>query len=661
MSAIANTEISVSGIPSWVDLAPYDVIAADTAVQDGIVFLFQETQVDLTASEMAIFRRVAFRIETQEGAERAANFNVTFDPARQSLHLHFIRVVRGGDLLDRTQKDDFHILRREQNMERHILDGRVTASLIIPDIRPGDIVETCYTLSGGDRVQRQFYADWIAFNGPVCEIRVRVRAPAARPLFSRSYGEPAAARIEESGDSVAYCWSVRNPARMEIEPLTPSWQVLSRSLQITQAAHWSEVAGYFHPHYHGGALPEALAAAAARIRGQFPQDAGGRLLAALALVRDRLRYQALAFGDGGFFPRQLDEIWSTGYGDCKDASRTFVALVRLLGIEAVCALVSTRYGPVLDQWLPSPGVFDHCIARVRLDGRVFWIDPTRRAHEPRLEDIANPLFGWALPLVERDGALEEMPPQAARLVLSKKEVVRLGRKRSIPASVEMTFVYESYYADWIRGVIANRGLPLVAKDFETDYRKIWPSLVEAAPLAMEDARAENRVTLKAAYTVPDPWVKEKRLYRFLIDAREFANELSLLRGTGERQHDIYLGLPRIIRRHLVVQMPWRWAVNESHKDIDIAGLSFFKNLSAESGARMEQRQELEIRQPMAPARAAIGYREIVQEMGASALIVRSRALGDWLINWPLGRLTIRWRLVLLLLWLLFVILRIGGR
>jgi hypothetical protein len=427
---------------------------------------------------------------------------------------------------------------------------------------------------------------------------------------------------------------VVNPEKLEIEQAMPSWQALDRSLQITQAGRWSEVASYFHPHYQGGIIPNEMAAAASQMMAQFPDDPARRFLAALALIRERMRYQALALGDGGFFPRELEDIWSAGYGDCKDAARSFVALARLVGVDAVCVLVSTRYGSALNQWLPSPGVFNHCIARVRLDGRVFWVDPTRRAQEADIEGLFNPHFGWALPLVAEGGELEEMPTSASRLVLNKTEKIMFGKRVSSAASVEMTFVYESYYADWMRGLIANDGLSAVAKDMARDYQRVWPSLVEAAPLEVEDFLAENRLTLRLAYTIPNPWVRNGKVVQFNIHAREFAEQLDALHGPGDRKHDIYLGYPRLIRRHVMVQMPRSWPIDETATRLNIVGVNFSRHLRKEPGARLEETQELDVYLPCAPASSLSGYKEIVKELDEMGLYVQARAWRDWFVKWP---------------------------
>ena len=36
----------------------------------------------------------------------------------------------------------FEVIQRELNMERAVYDGRMTAHMVIPDVREGDVIET---------------------------------------------------------------------------------------------------------------------------------------------------------------------------------------------------------------------------------------------------------------------------------------------------------------------------------------------------------------------------------------------------------------------------------------------------------------------------------------------------------------------------------------
>lgn len=646
MSAAAAARLAVAALPAWIDHAEYELHPAQGDVQDGLSVLLRDTQVSLVDEDVATCIRVAYRIVTQAGAERGAQFSAVFDPALQRLDVHYIRVIREGAVVEHAAEGAFDLMRREQNLERRVLDGRLTATLIIPDVRPGDLVESCWTIHGGTPVLRNLFSDWIAMNGPVPDIRYRLRAPADRTIAAQTHDLTPDQQSSEDGGVRDQRWRVRNAPAYEFEALTPPWQVLAPSIQISEAQDWAQVSQLLERHYRcEGAHAEMIAAADA-IRAEHPQDAAACMLAALALVREKLRYLSLSLGDGGIVPRPLAQIWATGYGDCKDAACVFVALCRMLDIDAACALVATHYGPVLNQWLPSPSVFDHCIARVRLDGKTWWVDPTRRARETTLDQMTNPHLGWALPLQPQDARLEEMPVAERKQLLDKFEKLSFARKISDPATLTLRIRYFSYHADWMRNAIANQGMESVSQHFLKRYREQWPGTAESQALSVQDDAQSGELCVSAQYTIADVWTeKSDTRVATAINEPEIADALVLLRSHEKRRGEVYLGLPRSLKSRLEIEMPVNCGPTGDAQDLFIIGAKYVTTLVAPEDRQLLHEQELTITAPVCAPDQAGGYADIARAIKErSGLTIRmpckrgklaggSRKSGNWLSWW----------------------------
>lgn len=85
------------------------------------------------------------------------------------------------------------------------------------------------------------------------------------------------------------------------------------------------------------------------------RDPEDRAAMALRFVQTYARYLAIGIGEGGFRPRDLEEIWRSRLGDCKDKSLLLATMLRHLGIKACPALVNTYDGASLSELLPAPG------------------------------------------------------------------------------------------------------------------------------------------------------------------------------------------------------------------------------------------------------------------------------------------------------------------
>lgn len=119
---------------------------------------------------------------------------------------------------------------------------------------------------------------------------------------------------------------------------------------------WSDVSDLFRRFYSPpSSLPPKLDAAIADLaeRHCLAED---RMVEALRFVRRLLRYHSVGMGAGGFKPRIISDIWSSRYGDCKDASHLLAAMLGRLNVEACPALVSTVTGRGLDKALQCDGL-----------------------------------------------------------------------------------------------------------------------------------------------------------------------------------------------------------------------------------------------------------------------------------------------------------------
>src|SRR5262249_5765967 len=195
--------------------------------------------------------RSSQRVLSRGGAERAAHFVVEFDPAYERLDVHFIRVVRGQDATEYAQPGAFQVFRRETSLERLMLNGRLTASLLIPDVRVDDVVEISFTLFGSNPALHGKCAAWVIFDAvtPWLEFRCRMLRPSSRRIGIKKLNDPPEPEIELNGDIEDSRWRIAGQKRREVEELVPPWVLVSPALHFSEFASWNEIACLFAPLY----------------------------------------------------------------------------------------------------------------------------------------------------------------------------------------------------------------------------------------------------------------------------------------------------------------------------------------------------------------------------------------------------------------------------
>lgn len=629
---------------SSVDLAGRD---ARARASHGICVWLTAAQADLTGATPVHTNRLVRQVTSSDGLQAAARFDVSFNPQHQRVVIHGVRVIRDGVMRDEGRSEAFELLRRELNLERAVYDGRVTAHMVIPDIREGDVVDTSYSVIGVNPALRGRFAWWfcLQWTAPVWETRCRIRIAPDRPLEFRKFGI-----APEPDDTVAdgirsLTWRMIDAPTYLSQQGAPAWWTGFAAVQVTDRLTWAEVADIFRQGYEPPTeLPEELAEGVRRIAAQEPRPAD-RAAEGLRLVQRALRYHSVGVGEGGFRPRPLADIWRTRYGDCKDGSLLLTAVLRALGLDAVCALVNTVGGEDLAETPPNAVAFDHCIVRVRLDGASYWLDGTASPQAGRLEHLSQAAFSWALPLVP-DATLERMPPAPLATLCETTETWTFSKYAARPAQLEMRTLYRQWRADSMRRWVASDGAEGLAKQLreglEQDCRSPMQTL---KPLELIDDAEINTLELVETYEVERPFQQADKGKGLMFLSRDDVVGPHLTSWSTERRIEpIALGAPRRIETTRIFRFPVEMQItpwNETHQGpVGLEGHSRFVWRTPKEGV---QTVSLTVAEPMVPARRANDYADFVETMRGlngirfavpvSGLKIKSARGGDGQAAW----------------------------
>jgi hypothetical protein len=174
------------------------------------------------------------------------------------------------------------------------------------------------------------------------------------------------------------------------------------------------------------------------------QDGGARMLAALRLAQEQVRYVALVLGEGAYRPSTADETWERRFGDCKGKTALLLSLLDRFGIEAQPMLVSVENDDGLGERLPSLDLFDHVIVRARLNNRIYYLDATDYGQRT-LDELSRTSFTHGLvlqpgaTLIKLDSGLPSVPLAESELVWDGSG----GFERKVPFTATLTLRGES--------------------------------------------------------------------------------------------------------------------------------------------------------------------------------------------------------------------------
>jgi tetratricopeptide (TPR) repeat protein/transglutaminase-like putative cysteine protease len=509
--ATAGDQVLRGPPPAWV-VAPAEIGAAPTASGDeGLRFLLFDDQFHAEADNEAIYVRYRTVALAPQALPVVGNVSLNWNPVSEDVTVHQVHIIRDGETIDVLADQTFETLRREQNLEQAMLDGRLTAVLQPSGLRVGDILDVSYTLVSRDPIRTGRPEQGIDLNLPVTVDHIRYRAswPADMPVRLRAADDWTPLKVQRQGGQSSVEVKMDAVQPIIVPDDLPIRMRTPRRIEVSGYRDWSDIAVRLKPLYDRTRRLEAgspLQAEIERIRA-LSDDPAVRAAAALRLVQDQVRYVALMMGAGALTPASADDTWRRRFGDCKAKTTLLLALLDGLGIAAEPAAVSIQNGDGMDARLPMISAFDHVLVRAEIGGKVYWLDGTRNG-DRGLDQIVVPPFRWALPLTGPQARLERLTV-STRTVPDSETIFALDASAGLysPATVSGTAILRGDAAALLGGQIAM--VSAVQKD--QGLRALWNAQIADMTItevaSTYDVEA-NVLTATVKGTVPLTWRSE---------------------------------------------------------------------------------------------------------------------------------------------------------
>jgi hypothetical protein len=607
----AQTPYRIAPTPAWVEVPalPATPTIPDDQISDGLYYLRIDEQHRVESRNTDFFEYTAYAVANTQGIQNGSQIAIDFDPTYQSLTLHFVRIRRGDQVEDRLTPSIVNILQRETQLEYQIFDGTLTASIILEDIKAGDLIEYAFTTQGDNPIFDGIYSRGFntQFDVPVHEITYRVIWPAGRTLHVRSYGAEAEPEITRSNGRVEYRWRFSDVPALIPDDQLPYWYDPYPWVQLSEWESWEHVATWGRGLFERVDQPSGIVRQEAdRIRDRFasPRE---RLAAALRFTQDDIRYMGIEIGVNSHEPRSPAEVLQKRFGDCKDKSLLLVALLRELGIGAHPVLVNTIDAREMEGWLPAATLFDHAIVRATLQDTVYWYDPTSTLQRGSAEAIHQPDYDQVLVLEPNAAALTPMrPPVPNEPMASIEETFDLTAGLDAPAAYTVHSIYRSESADYMRNRFANESRQELAKSYLNYYADLYPYIRAKGTIEVEDDEAANMLRVTERYVIDSLWTPGERAGRptAYFYPLEFG---ALLETPSNRIRTMPFGLSHPVHQeqHTRILLPEPWSAEANSLVVEDSAFDY-------RGSVFYEDQVITIRHRYRSKRDAVAPEDIAQ-------------------------------------------------
>ena len=553
--------IQIAPAPTWITTNAVDYFNTkwDQDAEDGYVDVAYEKQVSLGLQEM--YYRKAIRILSDAGVQNSSEVNVGFDPAYESITFHSIRILRGQQVLNKLDRSKFKVLQQEEELDKYLYNGSLSAVLFLEDVRKGDVIEYSYTRKGFNPIFKGKYSDNYTgnFSVPVGLLYYKLVVPQGRVVAVKNEGKMVAPVISQNGKETVYEWKRSDIPALHLEDRVPAWYEPFDNIAVSEFSTWKDVNDWALALFPSSVtLSAPVKEKVAEIKKAYTvvED---QALAALRFVQDEVRYLGMEMGEGSHRPNNPNKVFAQRFGDCKDKSYLLVTLLRAMNMEAYPVLINTDFKKALFHWLPAAIAFDHVAVQLKLNGVTYWFDPTINYQRGSLKQVSFPDYQCGLVVSPQTTELTNIPVQDNGKVTVKEKFVI--KDRYAPVRFMVTTKYTGSEADNVRSDFHSNSMHEMKKTFESFYKAYFESL-KIDSLQYADNEETGEFTTYEWYTITGFWEKDKVGVKASISPF-MINSILKLPDDTKRAMPFTLSYPTRYIEDIVVELPEEWDITES--------------------------------------------------------------------------------------------------
>ena len=498
--------------------------------------ILNDQQVWFHGDTTSLFTRRAMRVLSPDGLAALTRVAVEWKPESDRVTIHSLTIHRAGQQINvLALGTPGNLVRRRPGAEQSRIDGTVAASLPVIGLQVGDVVDLAYTIDRTEPLLRGHHD--LTLDAATQEATDRVVIAAkwdkARPAAFTARHLPAP--MHQDAGRVVLLADQLTP--LPLPQGAPERYRRGREVTFSDYRSWADVAAIFTPLFNEArqiAPNSPLQAEIARIKAASP-DPAIRAALAQSLAEDDVRYLYVGLAQGNLRPASADQTWQRRFGDCKGKVALLLALLDGLAIPAEAAMVSATQGDGLAERLPNLSQFDHVIVRASINGRNYWLDPTRNG-DTNLAALPVPQFHWALPLTAplttKTAGLEAITVPAP-LAPTMVHDLRLDASRgiSLPALARASMVLSSDIARTTHAMLERIPTAKLNEALSAVWQKQYP-LLTAKTLSQDWDEASQTLRLTLDGTAQIDWHSDAATPFYTMSRATLGNPDEFTRAPG---------------------------------------------------------------------------------------------------------------------------------
>jgi len=244
---------------------------------------------------------------------------------------------------------------------------------------------------------------------------------------------------------------------------------------VSTMKDWSEFSAWYWKEFSKNTVssPE-VKSEVIKITGdkKIPED---KIMAIARYLYDNYRYVAMNLNEHNYEPHPASEVFKNKFGDCKDQTVLLITMLKEIGVEAYPVLVCSETNGNPANLLPNPSAFDHLIAGVKLESKIYFLDPLLEGY--KFGETPYSLEGSYAFIVDGDkGRFTQMP------FMELKQKVTISRSRIKLRANGDALVENAAISDRQGSINTRKSIKLATKKSKEDMLAYLENLTQGGKL-----------------------------------------------------------------------------------------------------------------------------------------------------------------------------------
>lgn len=567
-------QVEKTSLPSWVEKINYNQNPSidESSLESGVITLLFDQQINETNKHF--FYRYITKITENVGVQSGSSINVLYDPSYENLEFHSIDIIRDGKTIDKLKTSDFQVIRRELNSESYIYDGSLSALSNLSDIRVGDIIDYSYSLKGSNPIHKGNFSTSFYLNNTQPLGKLNVKLISKKNLKFKYVNTDLEFITSKKGNDKVYKITKENIPSLEYDITSPSWKPQFSSVFVSNYNSWQEIVDWGVDVFNvNKSLSKELNTKIAEIN-KNSKNSEEKITATLNFIQDEIRYLGLESGIGAYEPFSSNKVFKQRYGDCKDKSLLMVTMLNKMGIEAYPMLVNTYLKQTINDVLPSPIMFDHCVVKVIDESAgVLWYDPTIANQGGTYDKKAFPDYRYGLVLKKGNTELDQIYSLSDNdfEITDTYELEEVGNG----ATLKTKIVYYDDQADALRNYFLNNSINTIKKQYESLYAEYYYNIKASELPKYTDDREKNVFTTYQEYKIDSIWQPSLNDNQIATSFYPYSVINSLnMPAKRERELPFAINYPLSRTHKINIKLPQKWNILNDRFSINSANIFY---------------------------------------------------------------------------------------